>query len=107
MPGDVRVKVLAAGVSLPDVLAREGVHPAECSRSNTQTSPNTSFFASSELDFGMTSCPVARSGRFQTGYSVTYRLATDPGADRADGFPSEFKLGGQIRPFVGRLPLAD
>jgi NADPH2:quinone reductase len=25
--GDVRVKVLAAGVSLPDVLAREGVHP--------------------------------------------------------------------------------
>ena len=26
-PGDVRVKVLAAGVSLPDVLAREGVHP--------------------------------------------------------------------------------
>ena len=27
MPGDVRVKVLAAGVSLPDVLAREGVHP--------------------------------------------------------------------------------
>jgi NADPH2:quinone reductase len=27
-PGEVRVKVLAAGVSLPDVLAREGVHPA-------------------------------------------------------------------------------
>ena len=27
MPGEVRVKVLAAGVSLPDVLAREGVHP--------------------------------------------------------------------------------
>jgi len=26
-PGQVRVKVLAAGVSLPDVLAREGVHP--------------------------------------------------------------------------------
>src|SRR5215467_2594918 len=26
-PGHVRVKVLAAGVSLPDVLAREGVHP--------------------------------------------------------------------------------
>ena len=26
-PGEVRVKVLAAGVSLPDVLAREGVHP--------------------------------------------------------------------------------
>ena len=25
--GDVRVKVLAAGVSLPDVLVREGVHP--------------------------------------------------------------------------------
>jgi NADPH:quinone reductase-like Zn-dependent oxidoreductase len=25
--GDVRVKVLAAGVSLPDLLAREGVHP--------------------------------------------------------------------------------
>jgi hypothetical protein len=25
--GQVRVKVLAAGVSLPDVLAREGVHP--------------------------------------------------------------------------------
>ena len=25
--GDVRVKVLAAGVSLPDVLAREGIHP--------------------------------------------------------------------------------
>lgn len=25
--GAVRVKVLAAGVSLPDVLAREGVHP--------------------------------------------------------------------------------
>ena len=25
--GEVRVKVLAAGVSLPDVLAREGVHP--------------------------------------------------------------------------------
>jgi NADPH2:quinone reductase len=25
--GDVRVRVLAAGVSLPDVLAREGVHP--------------------------------------------------------------------------------
>ena len=27
MPGEIRVKVLAAGVSLPDVLAREGVHP--------------------------------------------------------------------------------
>lgn len=26
-PGDVRVKVLAAGVSLPDVMAREGIHP--------------------------------------------------------------------------------
>ncbi|HEY0590873.1 MAG TPA: medium chain dehydrogenase/reductase family protein, partial [Thermoanaerobaculia bacterium] len=26
-PGDVRVRVLAAGVSLPDILAREGVHP--------------------------------------------------------------------------------
>ena len=26
-PGEARVKVLAAGVSLPDVLAREGVHP--------------------------------------------------------------------------------
>ncbi len=26
-PGQIRVKVLAAGVSLPDVLAREGVHP--------------------------------------------------------------------------------
>ena len=26
-PGEVRVKVSAAGVSLPDVLAREGVHP--------------------------------------------------------------------------------
>ena len=26
-PGELRVKVLAAGVSLPDVLAREGVHP--------------------------------------------------------------------------------
>ena len=25
--GEVRVKVLAAGVSLPNVLAREGVHP--------------------------------------------------------------------------------
>jgi NADPH2:quinone reductase len=25
--GEVRVKVLAAGVALPDVLAREGVHP--------------------------------------------------------------------------------
>jgi NADPH:quinone reductase len=27
MPGEIRVRVLAAGVSLPDVLAREGVHP--------------------------------------------------------------------------------
>src|SRR5215471_2891181 len=27
IPGEVRVKVLAAGVSLPDVLARLGVHP--------------------------------------------------------------------------------
>ena len=26
-PGEVRVKVLAAGVSLPDVMAREGIHP--------------------------------------------------------------------------------
>jgi NADPH:quinone reductase-like Zn-dependent oxidoreductase len=26
-PGEVRVKVLAAGVSLPDLLAREGIHP--------------------------------------------------------------------------------
>jgi NADPH:quinone reductase len=26
-PGEVRVRVLAAGVSLPDVMAREGVHP--------------------------------------------------------------------------------
>jgi NADPH2:quinone reductase len=26
-PGEVRVKVLAAGVSLPDIMAREGVHP--------------------------------------------------------------------------------
>lgn len=26
-PGDVRVKVLAAGVALPDVMAREGIHP--------------------------------------------------------------------------------
>jgi NADPH:quinone reductase len=27
IPGEVRVRVLAAGVSLPDVLARKGVHP--------------------------------------------------------------------------------
>ena len=27
LPGEIRIKVLAAGVSLPDVLAREGVHP--------------------------------------------------------------------------------
>src|SRR5512140_334505 len=26
-PGEVRVHVLAAGVSLPDVMAREGIHP--------------------------------------------------------------------------------
>src|SRR5438067_8318840 len=26
-PGEVRVRVLAAGVSLPDVMAREGIHP--------------------------------------------------------------------------------
>lgn len=26
-PGEVRVKVMAAGVSLPDILAREGIHP--------------------------------------------------------------------------------
>jgi len=26
-PGEVRVKVLAAGVALPDIMAREGVHP--------------------------------------------------------------------------------
>src|SRR5262245_64105296 len=26
-PGEVRVKILAAGVSLPDVMMREGVHP--------------------------------------------------------------------------------
>ena len=26
-PGEVRVNVLAAGVSLPDILAREGIHP--------------------------------------------------------------------------------
>ncbi len=26
-PGEVRVKVLAAGVSLPDVMARQGIHP--------------------------------------------------------------------------------
>ena len=26
-PGEVRVKVLASGVSLPDVMAREGIHP--------------------------------------------------------------------------------
>lgn len=25
--GEVRVRVLAAGVALPDVLAREGIHP--------------------------------------------------------------------------------
>ena len=25
--GEVRVRVLAAGVSLPDIIAREGVHP--------------------------------------------------------------------------------
>ena len=25
--GEVRVRVLAAGVSLPDIMAREGVHP--------------------------------------------------------------------------------
>ena len=25
--GEVRVRVLAAGVALPDILAREGVHP--------------------------------------------------------------------------------
>ncbi len=25
--GEVRVKVLAAGVSLPDIMAREGIHP--------------------------------------------------------------------------------
>jgi NADPH2:quinone reductase len=27
LPGEIRVKVLAAGVSLPDLLAREGIHP--------------------------------------------------------------------------------
>src|SRR5262245_9062078 len=26
-PGEVLVKVLAAGVSLPDIMAREGIHP--------------------------------------------------------------------------------
>ena len=26
-PAEVRVRVLAAGVSLPDVMAREGIHP--------------------------------------------------------------------------------
>src|SRR6187402_3097406 len=26
-PGEVRVRVLAAGVSLPDVMMREGIHP--------------------------------------------------------------------------------
>ena len=26
-PGEVRVRVLAAGVALPDVMAREGIHP--------------------------------------------------------------------------------
>src|SRR5215813_10988934 len=26
-PGEVRLRVLAAGVALPDVMAREGVHP--------------------------------------------------------------------------------
>jgi NADPH:quinone reductase len=26
-PGEVWVRVLAAGVALPDVLAREGIHP--------------------------------------------------------------------------------
>src|SRR5512135_925981 len=26
-PGEVRVRVLAAGVSLPDIMAREGIHP--------------------------------------------------------------------------------
>jgi NADPH:quinone reductase-like Zn-dependent oxidoreductase len=26
-PGEVRVRVLAAGVSLPDLMAREGIHP--------------------------------------------------------------------------------
>ena len=25
--GEVRVKVLAAGVALPDIMAREGIHP--------------------------------------------------------------------------------
>jgi hypothetical protein len=32
--GEVRVKVLAAGVSLPDVLAREGVRTAACTLSS-------------------------------------------------------------------------
>src|SRR5512138_3440518 len=26
-PGEARVRVLAAGVSLPDIMAREGIHP--------------------------------------------------------------------------------
>ena len=32
MPGEVRVTVLAAGVSLPKVLAREDVHPGNTAR---------------------------------------------------------------------------
>jgi len=40
--GEVRVKVLAAGVSLPDLLAREGVHP------ETRTCPTRPGGISSE-----------------------------------------------------------
>ena len=38
--GEARVRVLVAGVSLPDILAREGVHPETPAASTlTRTSP--------------------------------------------------------------------
>jgi NADPH:quinone reductase-like Zn-dependent oxidoreductase len=47
--GEVRVKVLAAGVSLPDILAREGIHPE---------TPKVPFTPGWDL-VGMVDCPGA------------------------------------------------
>ena len=41
--GEVRVRVLAAGVSLPDLLMREGVHPEKPPRSRRGGKPQLAY----------------------------------------------------------------
>jgi NADPH2:quinone reductase len=96
--GEVRVKVLAAGVSLPDVLAREGVHPETPRVPYTPVDSSTSI-NSRGRDWFRTKmsppprCPaqkraviqaprIRRGGAAKTHHRVSNRIDASPAGQR-------------------------